>query len=353
MAEEERSWDCGLELEFDRDELRLGVFTLAPEGEGHRHSKADSGAPTAGTGAPLSPSGAGRVGDLCLGGGKTCRASSGASPSQPRRCPPGAARCSGGRRAGPRLPRGGSGGRRPARRGAAAAAASPLPQAAALRLLPLPWQRGRGVARALGGARSLAYDVHCREPIRMGFGGSGACPRAVRRAVAQAAHRAAGRGPFAARPPGRRVRLKEAASGPWPLPGRPARGGAPGAMALPAVHRCLQLSDENEQLVKKLKKLHIKNKELENNLGQIQEKLHLQQLMHDYVTSRDVQVQTETRLWHKGGYGKDLNLESDSARLLQMYSDLQKRYVKEIKTNQEQSEAIKNLTFLDRLKFMS
>ena len=48
-----------------------------------------------------------------------------------------------------------------------------------------------------------------------------------------------------------------------------------------------QLSDENEQLVKKLKKLHIKNKELEKNLGQIQEKLHLQQLMHDYVTSRE------------------------------------------------------------------
>ncbi|XP_035757528.1 uncharacterized protein LOC118453045 isoform X2 [Egretta garzetta] len=105
-----------------------------------------------------------------------------------------------------------------------------------------------------------------------------------------------------------------------------------------------QLSDENEQLVKKLKKLHIKNKDLEKNLGEIQDKLHLQQLMHDYVTSRDVQVQTETHVWHKGGYSKDLNLEGDSVRLLQMYSDLQKRYVKEIKTNQEQSEAIKNLT---------
>ncbi|XP_064909186.1 centrosomal protein of 290 kDa isoform X3 [Columba livia] len=88
----------------------------------------------------------------------------------------------------------------------------------------------------------------------------------------------------------------------------------------------------------------MRNKDLEKNLGQIQEKLHLQQLMHDCVTSRDVQVQTETQLWHKGGYGKDLNLESDNVRLLQMYNELQKRYVKEIKTNQEQSEAIKNLT---------
>ncbi|XP_065486247.1 centrosomal protein of 290 kDa-like isoform X2 [Caloenas nicobarica] len=88
-------------------------------------------------------------------------------------------------------------------------------------------------------------------------------------------------------------------------------------MALPSVHKCLRLSDENEQLVKKLKKLHMKNKDLEMNLGQIQEKLHLQQLMHDCVTSRE---------------------------LLQMYNELQKRYVKEIKTNQEQSQAIKNLT---------
>ncbi|XP_066417642.1 centrosomal protein of 290 kDa-like [Molothrus aeneus] len=115
-------------------------------------------------------------------------------------------------------------------------------------------------------------------------------------------------------------------------------------MAVPVVHRCLQLTDENEQLVKKVKKLHIKNKELERNLGQIQEQLYLQQLMHVCGTSRDVQVQTETHLCHKGGDRKDLVLESDSVRLLQMYNELQKRYVKETKTNKEQSEAIKNLT---------
>ncbi|XP_062426100.1 uncharacterized protein LOC134137306 isoform X2 [Rhea pennata] len=115
-------------------------------------------------------------------------------------------------------------------------------------------------------------------------------------------------------------------------------------MALPPLHRCLQLNDENEQLLKKLKKLRIKNKELEKNLALFQEKLHLQQLMHDCVTSRDVQVQTDSYLWHKGGHNKDLNLESENVRLLQMYNNLQKRYIKEIKTNQEQSETIKNLT---------
>ncbi|KAJ7418406.1 hypothetical protein WISP_59371 [Willisornis vidua] len=88
-------------------------------------------------------------------------------------------------------------------------------------------------------------------------------------------------------------------------------------MALPAVHRCLQLSDENEQLVKKVKKLYIKNKELEKNLGLIQEKLHLQQFIRACGTSRE---------------------------LLHMYNELQKRYIKQSKTNKEQSEAIKNLT---------
>ncbi|XP_032924711.1 uncharacterized protein LOC117000795 isoform X1 [Catharus ustulatus] len=115
-------------------------------------------------------------------------------------------------------------------------------------------------------------------------------------------------------------------------------------MALPVVHRCLQLTDENEQLVKKVKKLQIKNKELEKNLGQIQEQLCLQQSMRVCGSSRDVQVQTETHLCHKGGENKNLVLKSDSVRLLQMYNELQKRYVKETKINKEQSEAIKNLT---------
>lgn len=48
-----------------------------------------------------------------------------------------------------------------------------------------------------------------------------------------------------------------------------------------------QLTDENEQLVKKVKKLHIKNKELEKNLGQVQEQLYLQQIMRVCGTSRE------------------------------------------------------------------
>nr|XP_005996249.1 PREDICTED: centrosomal protein of 290 kDa-like isoform X4 [Latimeria chalumnae] len=86
---------------------------------------------------------------------------------------------------------------------------------------------------------------------------------------------------------------------------------------LPSVHRCSRLSGENEQLLKKLKKLRQKNEVLENELSQIQEKLQVQQLMRSYVTTREI---------------------------LQMYNTLQKCYEKEIKTNKEQSERIANLT---------
>ncbi|XP_027506623.1 centrosomal protein of 290 kDa-like [Corapipo altera] len=58
----------------------------------------------------------------------------------------------------------------------------------------------------------------------------------------------------------------------------------------------------------------------------------------------NVQVQTETHLWRKGEDSKDFVLECDSIRLLHMYNELQKRYVRESKKNKEQSEAIKNLT---------
>ncbi|XP_072184164.1 uncharacterized protein [Excalfactoria chinensis] len=115
-------------------------------------------------------------------------------------------------------------------------------------------------------------------------------------------------------------------------------------MALHSVHRCLQLRAENEQLLKKLKKLQTKNKELEKDLAQIQEERRQWQLARGCVTSRDSQIQTDTHVWRKGGYSKDFNLEGESARLLQLYNNLQKRYVKEMKTNQEQSETIRNLT---------
>ncbi|XP_033914314.3 centrosomal protein of 290 kDa-like isoform X2 [Acipenser ruthenus] len=113
-------------------------------------------------------------------------------------------------------------------------------------------------------------------------------------------------------------------------------------MAVPSIHKCLQLCDENEHLQRKLKRLRQKNEILGTQLSEITAKLQLQQLIREYVTTRDVQVQTEARPWHRGGLKED-KTKQDTNQLLQMYNALQKRYEKEIKTNKEQSNAIVNL----------
>ncbi|KAK6491937.1 centrosomal protein of 290 kDa-like isoform X2 [Huso huso] len=113
-------------------------------------------------------------------------------------------------------------------------------------------------------------------------------------------------------------------------------------MAVPSIHKCLQLCDENEHLQRKLKRFRQKNEILGTQLSEITAKLQLQQLIREYVTTRDVHVQTEARPWHRGGLKED-KTKQDTNQLLQMYNALQKRYEKEIKTNKEQSNAIVNL----------
>ncbi|XP_078397219.1 uncharacterized protein LOC144680012 isoform X1 [Cetorhinus maximus] len=117
-------------------------------------------------------------------------------------------------------------------------------------------------------------------------------------------------------------------------------------MDIPPIHRCLQLCAENEHVQRKLKKLRLKNEQLENELSDIQGKLRMQQLMRDFVTTRDAQIQTEPQPWHRAGVkeGNVSKADERSNRLLQMYNALQKRFEKEIKTTKEQSETISKLT---------
>ncbi|XP_067886894.1 centrosomal protein of 290 kDa-like [Heterodontus francisci] len=117
-------------------------------------------------------------------------------------------------------------------------------------------------------------------------------------------------------------------------------------MDIPPIHRCLQLCAENEHVQRKLKKLRQKNEQLESELAEIQGKLQLQQLMRDFVTTRDAQIQTEPQPWQRAGLkeGNASKADERSNRLLQMYNALQKRYEKEIKTNKEQSETISKVT---------
>ncbi|XP_069778535.1 centrosomal protein of 290 kDa-like isoform X1 [Narcine bancroftii] len=119
-------------------------------------------------------------------------------------------------------------------------------------------------------------------------------------------------------------------------------------MDIPPIHRCIWLCAENEHLQKKLKKLRQKNELLETELSEIQEKLHLQQLMKDFITMRDAQIQTESQLWHRAGIKEDNTAKADVKRnrLLQMYNALQKRYEEEIKANKRQSETVSKLTLM-------
>ncbi|XP_060100031.1 centrosomal protein of 290 kDa-like [Heteronotia binoei] len=120
-----------------------------------------------------------------------------------------------------------------------------------------------------------------------------------------------------------------------------ARGG--GRMSLPSIHRCIQLNQENELLHKKLRHIRLKNKQLEYDLVQTQEQLQAQnKFMPVCVTKRNVQVQTEIHLWHKGDgvHARQHEVAKENARLRQMNNNLQKRHNKEMKTNQEQNETI-------------
>ncbi|XP_063155167.1 centrosomal protein of 290 kDa-like isoform X3 [Candoia aspera] len=89
-------------------------------------------------------------------------------------------------------------------------------------------------------------------------------------------------------------------------------------MALPSVHRCLQLNQENQLLLKKLRHVRLKNKQLEYNVTQLQEKLQEQKrCLPACITKKEV---------------------------LQMYNELKKRYNKEVKTNQRQNETVAMLS---------
>ncbi|XP_063155164.1 centrosomal protein of 290 kDa-like isoform X1 [Candoia aspera] len=118
-------------------------------------------------------------------------------------------------------------------------------------------------------------------------------------------------------------------------------------MALPSVHRCLQLNQENQLLLKKLRHVRLKNKQLEYNVTQLQEKLQEQKrCLPACITKKDVQVQTEVQLYHRGDgvHHKEHEVVKEHARVLQMYNELKKRYNKEVKTNQRQNETVAMLS---------
>ncbi|XP_043923299.1 centrosomal protein of 290 kDa-like [Protopterus annectens] len=116
-------------------------------------------------------------------------------------------------------------------------------------------------------------------------------------------------------------------------------------MKMLPIHACMKLLYENEELHKKLKRLHEKNQVLENKLSQIQGTLHPQERMHVSSAARDAQVQTESKIRHIASSKEDkVAVDVGNNRAFQMYNTLFKRYQKEIKIRKEQNEMILELT---------
>ncbi|XP_066482250.1 uncharacterized protein [Tiliqua scincoides] len=115
-------------------------------------------------------------------------------------------------------------------------------------------------------------------------------------------------------------------------------------MALPAIHKCLRLNQENQELLKKLRHARLRNKQLEYDLAHMQDQLHGQKKL--MPTKKDVLVQTEMRLCERGDGSnyKGHEIATENARVLQMYKNLQKKYNKGLKTNQEQNGTIATLS---------
>lgn len=120
-------------------------------------------------------------------------------------------------------------------------------------------------------------------------------------------------------------------------------------MAYPDIHTCMKLSAENEELKLKLMKVKHQRDDAVSELKQIKEANKVHELLRNYVTTRDVYVQTEARL----GYSlinrtvkkeEPEKLDSKkSSTLLSMHSSLMKRYEKEVKQNMTHIETITNL----------
>ncbi|XP_058031204.1 centrosomal protein of 290 kDa-like isoform X2 [Ahaetulla prasina] len=107
------------------------------------------------------------------------------------------------------------------------------------------------------------------------------------------------------------------------------------------------LNQENQLLLKKLRHVRLKNKQLEYDVVQLHDKLHEQKkCLPACVTRKDVQIQTEFHWYHKGDgvHHKEHDVLREHARVLQMYNELKKRYNKEVKANQRQNETVAMLS---------
>ncbi|XP_046557131.1 uncharacterized protein LOC124266362 isoform X3 [Haliotis rubra] len=107
---------------------------------------------------------------------------------------------------------------------------------------------------------------------------------------------------------------------------------------------------ENVELKRRLHRLREHRDELQRELNVFKEKKKEEDLLRNYVTTRDVYVQTDPRPWHTNRLGQKLDekkhTDQESQKLnkmLTMHSQLMKRYEKEVKQNMAHLESIADL----------
>ncbi|XP_070575494.1 centrosomal protein of 290 kDa-like [Ptychodera flava] len=121
-------------------------------------------------------------------------------------------------------------------------------------------------------------------------------------------------------------------------------------MDMPSIHMCSKLTEENQRITRKLKKLRRRNAELERQLTDINDKLKLERVLKEYVTTRNTAVQTEPPGYqaYKRPVQKPTAKKNDPQsdenerinKILSMHNHLMRRYEKEVKTNADHIETI-------------
>ncbi|XP_067651713.1 centrosomal protein of 290 kDa-like [Haliotis asinina] len=121
-------------------------------------------------------------------------------------------------------------------------------------------------------------------------------------------------------------------------------------MSYPDIHSCTQSAAENVELKRRLHRLRAHRDELQRELNVLKERKKEEDLLRNYVTTRDVYVQTDPRPWHTNRLASKLDekkpTDQESQKLnkmLTMHSQLMKRYEKEVKQNMAHLESIADL----------
>ncbi|KAJ8041172.1 hypothetical protein HOLleu_11911 [Holothuria leucospilota] len=127
--------------------------------------------------------------------------------------------------------------------------------------------------------------------------------------------------------------------------------------SMPEIHVCSRLTDENNQLIRKLKKLKKRNNTLEEELREINEKLKFE----NFVKENTLKVHTCTQT-DVPGYkplvvrpkptNQQLNKKDDQQKqidsLLKMHKSLMKKYQRELKNNSKHLETIAALNHQEK-----